>query len=162
MNIAKQKPHKNQAGTSLIEMMVALFVLAIGLLGVLSMQVKSMQFNQSAYYYAQAVYLANDILESMRSSPAQADTYLLDLTDVTPASSKNCETSNEVCSTAEMRDWTLNQWRTNVSNTLSAGRSAVSSNGNFYTITVQFDDSRSEAAGTEGPSLSEYVLVTEI
>lgn len=152
----------NQTGSTLLEMMIALFVLAIGLLGVLSMQVKSMQFNQSAYYYTQAVYLANDILESMRSAPASANTYLIELDEATPEASADCEDPSVVCTAAQLRDWTISNWRQNVTNTLAAGRSAISSNGNFFTITVQFDDSRSEAAGTEGPTLSEYVLVTEI
>ena len=75
---------KIQSGSSLIEVVVALFVLAIGMLGVLSMQVKSMQFNQSAYYYSQAVYLANEILENMRSSPSNANTYVIDLEEESP------------------------------------------------------------------------------
>ncbi len=142
--------------------MIALFVLAVGLLGVLSMQVKSMQFNQSAYYYTQAVYLANDILESMRSTPEPANTYILDLDEVAPTATKDCDDPANVCTTTEMRNWTLSNWRQNVTNTLASGRSSVATNGSFYTITVQFDDSRAEAEGFSGPKLSEYVLVTEI
>lgn len=151
-----------QKGTTLLEMMIALFVLAIGLLGVLSMQIKSMQFNQSSYYYTQAVYLANDILENMRSTPQTADTYLLGLTEADPVAGVDCEVSGVVCTPAQMRDFALAQWRENIASTLSQGRSSISNNGDFFTITVQFDDSRSQTAGEEGASLAEYVLVTEI
>lgn len=107
-----------EVGSSLIEVVVALFVLAIGMLGVLSMQVKSMQFNQSAYYYTQAVYLANQILENMRSSPGAANTYLIGLDESTPSISKNCSASGVTCTPAELRNFNLKIWRDNVSGTL--------------------------------------------
>ncbi len=151
-----------QRGSSLIEVVVALFVLAVGMLGVLSMQVKSMQFNQSAYYYTQAVYLANDILENMRSNKQLVSGYLINLDENPPVAELNCLDSNVTCTPAQMRDYNLNQWRANIEKTLVSGRSSVENNGNYFTITVQFDDSRGEPGNKAGPVLSEYVLVTEI
>jgi len=153
---------KNEAGSSLIEVVVALFVLAIGMLGVLSMQVKSMQFNQSAYYYSQAVFLANEILENMRSSPSNANTYLIDLEEKSPEISKNCSASGTTCTLAEQRDYNLNQWRDNIEKTLVSGKSSVARVGDFYAITVQFDDSRGSGKQNGEVELSEYVLMTEI
>jgi len=154
---------RNEVGSSLIEVVVALFVLAIGMLGVLSMQVKSMQFNQSAYYYTQAVYLANQILENMRSSPGAANTYLIGLDENAPTVSKNCGASGVTCTPAELRNFNLKNWRDNVTGTLISGKSSVERVGDFYAITVQFDDTRSspDNDGTT-PKLSEYVLMTEI
>lgn len=156
--------HSKETGSSLIEVVVALFVLAIGMLGVLSMQVKSMQFNQSAYYYSQAVYLANQILEDMRSSPNIANAYLIGIDESTPESTKNCSISGETCSATELRDFNLKTWRENVEGTLVLGKSSVERIGNFYAITVQFDDSRSspDAESNGNPELAEYVLMTEI
>lgn len=153
---------KNESGSSLIEVVVALFVLAIGMLGVLSMQVKSMQFNQSAYYYSQAVFLANEILENMRSSPSIANTYLIGLDENKPTISKNCETAGVTCTAAEQRDYNLNQWRDNIEKTLVSGKSSVARVGDFYAITVQFDDSRGSSKQDGTMELSEYVLMTEI
>lgn len=152
----------NEEGSSLIEVVVALFVLAIGMLGVLSMQVKSMQFNQSAYYYSQAVYLANEILESMRSNSSVANTYLIELDENTPTAGKDCNASGVTCAPAELRSYNINKWRGNVASTLVSGKSSIQRSGNFYAITVQFDDSRSGMSSDGGPELSEYVLVTEI
>lgn len=153
-----------ESGSSLIEVVVALFVLAIGMLGVLSMQVKSMQFNQSAYYYSQAVYLANEILENMRSSPGVADAYLIGLDETAPTISKNCSATGVTCSPTELRDFNLKKWRENIESALISGKSSVQRVGDFYAITVQFDDTRSapDKENREGPELSEYVLVTEI
>lgn len=153
---------RSEHGSSLIEVVVALFVLAVGMLGVLSMQVKSMQFNQSAYYYSQAVYLANEILESMRSNRSVANTYLIELDESTPTPSKDCGAQGITCTPAELRSYNISQWRTNITSTLSSGKSSIQRNGDFYAITVQFDDSRSEFGGNGAPVLSEYVLVTEI
>lgn len=154
---------KYQQGSSLIEVVVALFVLAIGMLGVMSMQVKSMQFNQSAYYYTQATYLANEILEGMRSNRSVANTYLIELDETSPSKAVDCAAAASTCTPQELRDFNLNEWRSNIANTLVSGRSSIQRNGDFYAITVQFDDSRSEAENSDGkPVLSEYVLVTEI
>lgn len=153
---------RSEEGSSLIEVVVALFVLAVGMLGVLSMQVKSMQFNQSAYYYSQAVYLANEILESMRSNRSVANTYLIELDENTPTASKDCSGAGVTCTPAELRTYNVSQWRQNIASTLSSGKSSIQRSGDFYAITVQFDDSRSEMDGDGSPVLSEYVLVTEI
>lgn len=152
-----------EVGSSLIEVVVALFVLAIGMLGVLSMQVKSMQFNQSAYYYTQAVYLANQILENMRSSPDIANAYLIGIDESAPTASKNCSASGETCSATELRNFNLKTWRENVQATLVSGKSSVERIGDFYAITVQFDDTRSSPDNDgDTPELAEYVLMTEI
>lgn len=151
---------RRHRGSSLIEMMVALFILAVGMLGVLSMQVKSMQFSQTSYYYSQAVFLANEIVEQMRSSPDTASTYVIGLDDAAPTPSVNCQTA--VCTAGEFKNWTLKRWRDNVASSLVSGRSSVERDGGFYKVTVQFDDSRGLLGSSAEPVLNEYVLVTEI
>jgi len=151
-----------QEGSSLMEVVVALFVLAIGMLGVLGMQVKSLQFSQSAYQYSQAVYLANEILEGMRGNPGAVNTYLVGLDEVIAQPAADCEQQGVTCTPAQMKNFNLFQWRENITSTLVSGKSKIERNGSFFAITVQFDDSRSEAVDHTGPALSEYVLVTEI
>lgn len=158
----KRKTVKSQIGSSLIEVMVALFILAIGLLGILSMQVKSMQFNQSAYYYSQAVYLANEILESMRSNTQVVDTYLIGMEDDLSLPGKNCNLTGFTCSPSELKDLNLYEWRENIADTLISGKSSIERVDEFIAIRVQFDDSRSDSLNGEDSSMSEYVLVTEI
>nr|WP_256835895.1 type IV pilus modification protein PilV [Pseudomonas oleovorans] len=57
-----------QRGFTLIEVMVALVVLAIGLLGMATLMMQSMQSSESAYSRSQATILAYDILERMRAN----------------------------------------------------------------------------------------------
>ena len=56
----------DNGGFTLIEVMVAVVVLAVGLLGMASLMVRSQQSNEGAYSRSQASILAYDIIERMR------------------------------------------------------------------------------------------------
>lgn len=153
-----------QNGSSLVEVMVALFVLAIGLLGVLAMQSKSMQFNQSAHTYSQAVYLANDIAERIRSNLESTVDYATATADDNP----NCEVS--ACSAVELAQWDKFTWTENVQKFLPQGSGVIESVAATATVPahlkvkVSFDDSRADdrTPGTDGYSgVQTYALVVE-
>ena len=55
-------------GLSLIEMLVALVVVSVGLLGMAGLQAYSLRMNTSAYHRTQANTLAYDILDAMRTN----------------------------------------------------------------------------------------------
>ena len=57
-------------GFTLVEVLVAVLVLAIGLLGLAGLQVTGLRNNQSAYYRSQATQLAYDMADRMRANPA--------------------------------------------------------------------------------------------
>ncbi len=57
---------KFQKGFNLVEVMVSVFLMAIGILGVVSMQVSSVKVNQGAYNQSQANILMTEILDRMR------------------------------------------------------------------------------------------------
>lgn len=63
---------KRQAGVTLIEVMVALLVFAIGLLGVAALQGLSLQGGQSAYHRTQATNLAYEVSDFARSNRSAA------------------------------------------------------------------------------------------
>ncbi|HYA38598.1 MAG TPA: type IV pilus modification protein PilV [Candidatus Methylomirabilis sp.] len=56
-------------GFTLIEVMVALLILSIGLLGLAMLQATNLQFNTDAYTRTQATLLAYDIIDRMRANP---------------------------------------------------------------------------------------------
>jgi type IV pilus modification protein PilV len=60
------------AGFTLLEVLVAVLVLAIGLLGLARLQMTVMKSNQSAYLRSQASLLAYDISERMRANRTAA------------------------------------------------------------------------------------------
>lgn len=59
---------RTQSGFSLLEVLVALVVLSIGLMGIASMQVVGLQFNQQAMTTARAIELAGDMADRIRAS----------------------------------------------------------------------------------------------
>lgn len=62
-------------GFSLIEVLVALVILALGLLGFALLQTLNLRYTQSANYRTQATNLAYDLLDQMRSNHYAAAWY---------------------------------------------------------------------------------------
>lgn len=58
----------SQRGFSLLEVLVALVVLSIGLMGIASMQVVGLQFNQQAITSTRAIELAADMADRIRAN----------------------------------------------------------------------------------------------
>ncbi len=71
-------------GVTLIEVLVALFVLAVGLLGVISLQAETLKLNQQSFTSTQALFFANDMAERMRANKVVfIDSYEEDLAEIT-------------------------------------------------------------------------------
>ena len=51
-----------------MEVLIAILVLSVGLLGLAQIQNQGLRFNHDAYYLTQANFLANDMVERMRTS----------------------------------------------------------------------------------------------
>lgn len=127
-----------QQGSSLIEVLVALFILAVGLLGVLAMQSRAVQLNQNAYLYSQAAVLANDVMEAMRTSPTSLGTYNINYGDPSP-NSPACATAAAGCSSeSDIALWNVSQWRNNIENLLPGGQGEIARVGNDIFIRVRF------------------------
>jgi len=58
----------HQAGVSLIEVLVSIFVLTFGILGIAAMQAGALRNTQGAMEQSTAVFLTNSILDAMRAS----------------------------------------------------------------------------------------------
>ena len=68
----KNLPNKNNNnnGFTLLEVLISVVLLSFGLLGAAGMQIKSQQFNRTAYFETQAIIVAHDMLERIRSNVA--------------------------------------------------------------------------------------------
>jgi type IV pilus assembly protein PilV len=122
-------------GFSLVEVLVAVVVLSIGLLGLAALQVSGLRVGQSSFYRAQAAQFATDMADRLRANAGEARTCDLALTDPTPTSpATTCE-----------RD--LAEWRNRL-RTLPGGNGAVAIDAaaSLVTVTVQWDDSRGGGA----------------
>ena len=64
-----QNSYPSMQGFTLIEVLIAVLVLSIGLLGLASLQAASLKNNYGAYMRSQASILANDMADRIRSNP---------------------------------------------------------------------------------------------
>ncbi len=131
-------PLKQNSGVSLIEILVALFTLSIGLLGLAAMQTKSLQFNQSAYLRTQATILASDIIDRARANSENLSAYEVDASGT--GSDENCEQATSNCTPAQIASNDIFEWKNNVANQLPNGSASVAENGDIYAVTITWDD----------------------
>lgn len=67
--------HPHQTGVGLIEVLIAVLVLGVGILGMVSMQVTAKRNSYEATQRSIATALARDIIERMRSNPSELASY---------------------------------------------------------------------------------------
>jgi len=112
-------------GFTLVEVLVALVVLAVGMLGLAVLLVEGLQGSRTAIEHTQAVNLAADIAERMRSNRAAASAY--DTVEGTPEPRLDaaCEDAAGPCDPRAMASHDLRLWLDDVAASLPDGRGAV-------------------------------------
>ena len=74
VNLIRNQPlnlsrfRKCENGVGLIEILIAVVIMSLGFLATARMQIEGLRFSQSAYYQSQAHFLANDMIDRMRSN----------------------------------------------------------------------------------------------
>ncbi|KMT55229.1 type IV pilus modification protein PilV [Pseudomonas fildesensis] len=120
-----------QVGMTLIEVLVAVVILSIGLLGATVVQLNALKYTDSARMTSQASFIAYDMLDRIRAN-AGAD-YAWGRSDRAPP----------VTSTASVRDLDLHDFEANIIG--FAGESAkgsVAIRANEVTVSISWDDAR--------------------
>jgi len=99
-----------QKGSSLIEILVAVVVVSIGLLGVARMEIFSTQSNFAAIQRTTAANIAHDFMEKMRANPSELGLYVgLTVGDGTlNMPGTDCRVNN--CNTADIASWDTWAW----------------------------------------------------
>jgi len=135
-----------QRGFTLIEVLVTVIILAIGLLGLAGLQLGGLRYSFSAYQRSQATIMANDIVDRMRANRtvAEAGAYDIDIGD--DPDDQDCTGVAANCTAANMADADLFEWKQALADILPAGDGSIVNNGNTFTITIQWDDTRGEEA----------------
>ncbi|MFT3961171.1 type IV pilus modification protein PilV [Propionivibrio sp.] len=124
--------NKVQHGFSLIEILVSIVIICFGLLGVAGLLTNGLKNTQSSQYRTQASFLAYDLAERMRVNRQIA---------------LNGEYSTSVTATNSIAANDKLEWQAAVG-TLPAGVGTVAmTNTTFFTITIQWDDSKAAGGG---------------
>lgn len=118
---AHTRSRTQQPGFTLIEVLIALVVLSIGLLGLAGLQSAGLRFNQSAAMRTQATQLAYDLADRMRANSVavNAGDYL-----GAAGTTVACHTTTG-CSPAEMAADDLAAWNAAITRYLPSGEGLV-------------------------------------
>ncbi len=121
-------PLHRQRGISLLESMVAIVVMALGILGILGVQMRTLTDTQTSVRRAQAIRLIEDFSERMKVNPnalGNIANYTSDWTATPPtaAATKSCATAS--CSHGELATYDLAEWKRAVERTLPLGNANV-------------------------------------
>lgn len=130
-----------QRGFTLLEILVTLVILAIGLLGLLSLQIVSLKNNHSAQQRTTAIVHAYDILDRIRVN--KAVDYTINF--------------GQIITGTALRDDDLEEWKDNLSNDLPEGDGAIVITGDIVTVSVRWNDAR----GTQGDGEQTFSVSTQ-
>ena len=115
---------RREAGFNLIEVMVALLVLAFGLLGLAALQNLSLRATHQSFQRTQATIGIYDIIDRMRANGfgVTNGNYVTGGWETTHASGTNCATAT--CSTIDMANYDIFSWLNNLQQQKSIGPTA--------------------------------------
>ena len=118
---------RRQRGISLIESLIALVITALGILGVVGVQMRTLTDTSSTVRRAQAIRLIEDLSERMKVNPnaiATLDNYLTTFTEKSSALSKPSDDCANGCTRADQARYDRYRWKQAVE-TLPTGKAQV-------------------------------------
>lgn len=129
-------------GVSLIEVLVAILVLAVGLLGLAALQARGLKFNHDAYARSQATLLAYQIMDAMRVRNDPEDDADLDayLAETDPRGAPPHDAGDLCDATVSSIANDLNCWFDAIQAALPGGDARIGANGEAYDITLRWQE----------------------
>ncbi len=110
-------------GFSLIEVLIAMVVMAIGMLGIAGMYVHSLQAGRTSQLRTQAVTLASDVADRIRSNPQGGINY------IGGGANNGCDAAT-LCTPLQQAQYDIWLWGQQATTTMPAGT----------TVAVRYDD----------------------
>ena len=142
---------KASRGVSLVEVLIAVLILGIGMLGIAAMQATALSNSQSSIERTQAVLHTYSIFDAMRANRDAA------LTDAyTPGGDTGMMCAPPVGGTVAGND--VARWVNDIIASNQTGCGRIQNNAGVFTVTVQWNDQR----GTGGNATQQLVTVSRL
>ena len=164
---------KTHTGFTLIEVLIAMLILAVGLLGLAALQTYTLRSNLAAYNYGQATQLLYDMSDRMRASSKTIDSTTGKIIDSTiistyviANSSTNLRTANKTtnnhdclkvgtaCTPAKLVEYDLIEWNNAIAGTLPMGFGTIALTNGIFTLSITWDDNRSGTVTSDDPTFT--------
>ncbi|MFP4181571.1 MAG: type IV pilus modification protein PilV [Thiohalospira sp.] len=119
-------------GYTLVEVMVAIAILGIGVVGLVGLQADSARYQNTTYHQTLATLLARDLAERIRANPeaAASGDYAGDGTGNDP------DCVGGACTPSQLADFDLAAWRQHARDRLPSAWVDSSRSGDTYTLRI--------------------------
>ena len=127
-----------QRGFSLVEVLIALIIMSVGMLGIASLYVQSMQAGRTSLFRHNAVTLAGDVTDRIRANPVAIAAY------AGGGGDNSCTDGTTTCSNTQMAAHDIFLWAQQATDTLPNGAVVVTVDQTvippIYTIAINWDE----------------------
>lgn len=106
-------------GFTLLEVLIAMVIISVGLLGVVNLQIKGLRYTQDAYFRSQVIVLAQDLADRMRANSTGVIAGLYSNISSTPSTYTDCAITE--CTAAQLAQYDIYFWRTRIAAELPFG-----------------------------------------
>lgn len=131
---------RGQCGFTLVEVLIALVVMSVGMLGIAGLYLHSIQAGRTSVFRHHAITLAGDIADRIRANPSAGVNYQAAGQD------NSCVGGTVACTPTEMAQNDIEAWDDQAANTLPGGQVAIAftDNGGVtpdeYRITITWNE----------------------
>lgn len=151
-----QSRRQGAKGFTLIEVLIALIVLSVGMLGIAGLYLHSIQAGRTSVFRHHAINLAGDVADRIRANPTAGVNYQAAGKD------NSCMTGTVDCTPLQMAENDIEVWDAQATETLPSGQVAIAFTDNTnapdtYRITLTW----AEAGQNPPPSYSITIPVNE-
>jgi type IV pilus assembly protein PilV len=140
MMTMKVRTSAGQRGFSLVEVLIALIIMSVGMLGIAGLYVQSMQAGRTSLFRHHAVTLASDVADRIRANPRAGIAY------TGFGANNNCVGGGVDCNDTAMAANDIFLWDQQATDSLPNGDITILFDDSvvppLYTITVAWDEPR--------------------
>ena len=138
MKLTSKRLRAHQSGFSLVEVLIALVIMSVGMLGIAGLYVESMQAGRTSIFRHNAVTVASDVADRIRANPSAGVAY------EGVRGNNNCVLGNVDCDPTQMAANDIDLWKTQAADMLPSGDVTITYDDNVtpptYQIVISWDE----------------------